>query len=74
MAAHAGANYITGHEPARLAFKVPHLPLKPPDAYDDWRWSLLQMMEGSDPRFLITLADEHGPLTLAELRAYVVRV
>lgn len=61
----------TGYERAQVTLKCPHLPNKPNDKFDEWRWTFLQFVEGIDPRFLICLADENGPLTLDELRAFV---
>eukprot|EP00808_Paulinella_micropora_P003498 g49573.t1 len=57
------ANTSLGYEPARLAFKVRHLQLKPPDAYDDWRWSSLQMMRLKKIQDEAQAGDPAHPLT-----------
>ena len=68
---------LTGHEPARVALKVPTLPrttgnaVKDAQAVENWRFSILQFLIGYDPKLLIFLRDDNVPLTRAELKVAI---
>ena len=59
-----------GYERTQVALSCPRLTGKA-SAFEEWRWSFLQFVEGMDPKFLIFLADEHGPMPKADLKTYI---